>query len=258
MAAKAGLGIANAVLRQTGAPFNARQAVSAVSNVAKVARKLSRRKSKDKSDSTIMVSPCCLKLAAAISDPFSDLAKDCCLAIPPVVKSQKLRCFIRGEASIGDANFGFIAVNPSIANDSVSVWYTNSAYSQTDVQFLSATNTLLAGVSTANINTPYTGTQFSSGNASTSSASKLRGRVVSCGISAEYVGTDLNKSGLMYCCAPSLHENMSYDVGQNSNPNTANLGARNNCEISHNDRMKCRLSVFPTTADEQAYNDTTG
>lgn len=153
-----------------------------------------------------MVLPACtLKYALAVSDPFDPAARGAC--VPTSANpTQKVHAFIRTDVTIGTLGIGWILITPSLANDTPSIYTTQSGYTGQVCNVLSANNTLNVGVSRQTHNGPYSAASFVVNNAVTNN---VYGRIVSAGCRIQYTGTTLNESGLFYCLQEPDHNSVA-------------------------------------------------
>jgi hypothetical protein len=197
--------------------------------------------------SPIALSSCALKYALAIAEPFHPNARNACLPVYPSIPSQKVTGFGRFNMVIGTAGTGFVSIHPSVANNGGAVMFTNVAYTQTSLSWVTATNVLQTGVQIGSLtNLPYTisqlDTQWSNNGAS------VTGRIVSVGVRISYTGTTLNESGQYYIYTDPNHNNCT--VVANTLSALGNLA---DCDVCSVNRTPCETSIYPVTADETAY-----
>jgi len=210
------------------------------------------RQSTVKPKASLKLTPCALRFAAAIADPFGIAAQGACIPSCPAVNSQKVHAFSRFDATVGTAGVGFIAITPCIASDGVIAFYTAPTFTGSSVALLTANNTLSVGVATVNpANLPYNVSQ-SSANAGTVPA-QVFGRVVSVGVRIWYTGTTLNESGLTYCYVSPTHEPVCEGPGSNLPMLLSTLSAFEQTEISPLTRNQCSISLFPVVRAEMEY-----
>lgn len=194
---------------------------------------------------TVTMSKCAAKLASAIADPFSEEARDACFPLYPAPDSQKVCAFTRFDGAIGTAGVGFVAINPSVSNDSQSHYYTDSTFTGTSLSILTAASTVDTGVVrgyTANI--PYSTDQFL--NVSNVQEPSLYGRVVSVGLRITYTGTTLNQSGMCTLLQHPVH-------GTLTGATTANLQSFGEADICPFTRKPCTLIIAPAAVAETGY-----
>lgn len=199
------------------------------------------------------LSPCALKYALAISEPFHPSARGACLPRFPSPPSQKVTGFVRFVATVGTSGFGFVSVGPCLANDGIVSFATTSAFTQTTLVPLSANNILNTGIQTVSLaNLPYNTTNLTTGELGSSlyaNRQSIAGRVVSLGVRITYTGTTLNESGVYYVWSSPIHEN-AIGVAQ---AGTSILGALADCDVCGTTRMPCESVVYPALEDESNY-----
>lgn len=186
------------------------------------------------------MSECAKKYAAALSNPWSDVALGCCLPIEPVRPSQKIR--VRATVSVvcGTAGVGFVMFSPCIANDWFSYYYTTSTYAGTSFSCtLSGVNTVattgVAGGYFSDI--PYTSTYFQSTNTGASA------RIAAVGLKATHTSAKLTRQGVWYAYVNPDH---SCNDGINPTSYAQMPGAR----ILPIDVPSVTLTSGPTDVDE--------
>lgn len=142
--------------------------------------------------------PCTVKYAAAIADPFSDLAIGACV---PIGTANTLKCCSRsvGIMAVGTEGVGAVVVYPTAYNDVGGCYLTTEAY---DVGSL-ATNELNSA-KWAWLNggrLPFSSSDYINVNA----------RVVSCGIRLRYVGQLAERAGTIDLLTHPSHNQIASD-----------------------------------------------
>lgn len=193
---------------------------------------------------SVKMSTCAAKLAAAIADPFSEEAKGACFPLYPAPDSQKIAPFSRVEGAIGTAGVGFIAFNPSVANDVPSFYISGANFTGTRNTILSAASTLSTGVFAGTHNGPYGAAQLIRGSGAPESS--LSGRVVAAGIRVFYTGTTLNQSGTITCLQHPTHGTLTGMTAGQAQSFTQS-------DVQPFTRKSCTLSVAPCAVQEAAY-----
>lgn len=193
---------------------------------------------------TVRMSGCAAKLAAAIADPFSEEARGACFPLFPAPDSHKVTAFSRVEGAIGSGGWGFIAVNPSVANNAPSWYTTGPTFAGGRLNFYSANSTLVTGVTSGYHNGPYTAEQFIRNDAETEPA--IAGRVVAVGIRLTYTGTTLNQSGLSVGLSHPTHGNLS-------GATSTQLQSFSEADICPFTRKPCTLALAPSNVGETGY-----
>lgn len=195
---------------------------------------------------TVRMSSCAAKLAASIADPFSEEAKGACFPMYPAPDSHKVSAFSRFDGAIGTKGIGWIALNPSIANDAPSGYFTNAVFTGTGIFPLSANNTLSTGVETFMHNGPYSYTELIPNGEVSGSGPFLSGRVVTTGVRVTYTGTTLNESGTISLLAHPTHGNAS-GIG------VSKLQMFSQTNICPFTKKPCGLTIAPMNAEETSY-----
>lgn len=179
-----------------------------------------------------------------MADPWHDRALGA--SIPNAAGlTQKVTAFIRGVASVGAGGVGFIAVSPALANDAISMFTSDANYALGHIVPLVANDTPSVGVNSVRVlNLPYETSAFVSGQLE---APHLAGRIVSCSLRVQYIGTTLQQSGLVYHYRSPKHSSaISHTSGGASNAaNLATLSSHRETWIRANDRTVSETSDFP-------------
>lgn len=131
--------------------------------------------------------------------PFDQSVRTAHVPNIPSYPTYKAMGFVRGTAYIGTAGVGFVALSPCLANDTPAVYYSTAAYTQT----VAAGPPADVFTTTGNATTPaiafMTNLPFANASIiSTTPGTKIEGRIVSAALRAEYSGTELNRSGMIY------------------------------------------------------------
>jgi len=202
---------------------------------------------------------------AAIADPWSSMASGACIPLGNNRESQKVRGFARITVTVGTGQIGWVIVCPCLANDSITIYYTNNTYTgQQIIPYTSsnATPTIGTGVSTVNLtNLPYASTAFTNTGSVGDTSPNVSGRIVSAGLSAQYTGTVSAMGGLMYCLTEPTHLNLGgYSVtefGQYAETDIARVTDKKcwNCAFGVNER---ELNFTDNLNYNLATNTTTG
>lgn len=191
---------------------------------------------------------CSARYAIAISDPWSPRAVGSCVPTYPSRPSYKVRGFLRGVATVGTNGYGFVAIAPTLANDTPCAYFSTSTFNSTSLTL--AVSTAMAGTASANmINLPYNRTTLTT-NASANGLPAAIGRIVTSGLSIKYIGTELNRSGNVVCFVDPDHGNCN---GKSYN----DIISRSETEISTpgSDRDKCWVSIYGQNPIETSYPD---
>jgi len=158
------------------------------------------------------ISHCAGKYALAISDPWNKMAQGACVPRHPSRPSQKISIFNRFQLTLGGtAKFGTIGavvVMPSLANDAPTVYYADNV---AQIQSLPTTaaqlQALIPFMKPVTPNSPYSSAQFTEPVGSGSGA-QVQGRIVSSGVSIQYMGSELYKGGTYTMFVSPNHDNM--------------------------------------------------
>lgn len=149
---------------------------------------------------------CAAHYAAAIGAPFSPQAIGACVPTFPARPSYKVHSRITGVFSVG-TNIGYVAIAPTCTNNLASIYYTDTNFAGTS---LSASATGVSPMS--NSANAYASGAFIPAS---SAIDGMVGRIVSVGLRVRYVGTELERSGLVYGLVHPAHASLhSYTVPQ--------------------------------------------
>jgi len=183
------------------------------------------------------LSMCATKYATAIASPWDPMAQGCCIPTFPSRPSQKSTAWTRTTVTIGTGGVGFVALAPSLSNNSVSLFKTDNTYGGTTIAYPAI------GVSALSANTPWNAASLT-GTGILPAA--ISGRLVSFGLSWQYTGTVLNQGGLNYALVEPNHGNMeNFALG--------NMGAYQECSITRTVSKKEWLTGSGIDAQEVQY-----
>lgn len=209
-------------------------------NVSK--RNRPKQPKKSKVEQGLLISPCAMKYALAMVDPWSNQATGACVPYPPSRPSMKYRAFTRGIVTIG-SQIGFIAVSPTLVSDYSCIFYSTSDFAGNQI---TATNVPTTGVAGASLNLPFDSAYLVTESATFST--KVSGRIVSVGLSLKYIGTELDRGGRVICYTSARHQNIN-------SLTAASLGSFLETEFSTpgSDRAKCWLTAYGIDDSEYGY-----
>lgn len=193
---------------------------------------------------SVKMTACAAKLATAIASPHASEARGACFPLYPAPDSHKVTAFSRFDAAIGASGFGFVAVNPSIASNMPSAYFSVSAFAGDRVSVLSATDTYTAGVGSTGHNGPYFAEQVIRTNGEAEPS--LAGRVVAVGVRITYTGTKLNESGMCTLLQHPTHGNLA-------GVSVAGLQGFSESDICPFTRKPCDLVIAPVAVSEAGY-----
>lgn len=147
----------------------------------------------------LSISPCAAHYAMAIGAPFSAGAIGACVPTFPARPSFKVHSRMVGSMFVGNQGFGFLAIAPCVANNIAYAWSSLSSFSQTkvDITDLDVTTHVMAA-------NPYANGAF----LGSATADNLSCRIVSVGVRIRYVGTELDRGGLIYGLVSPVHDNI--------------------------------------------------
>lgn len=150
------------------------------------------------------LSACAAKYALALGSPFSAQALGACVPTFPARPSQKVHSRVFGTFQVGTGGVGFISHAPTVCNNLNSIYYSRSGFTLTtaDVAAIGVTQAPFDSI-------PYSTTQiFPTPTTGEYISNSVRGRVVCSAIRIRYVGTELNRSGVIYGLVTPDHSNM--------------------------------------------------
>lgn len=152
------------------------------------------------------ISDCGLQYLSALVDPFNTPPGACIPADLFVLPSQKIRVFSRGNFSLGTTGVGFIAFNPTSANDAACIRATSATSVGTTATILgSFTNTVDTMIPTL----PYPSVSF--GN-----TEGVQARVVAAGIRIRYSGTEASRQGTLFSMEEQDHQSLILSTWSNN------------------------------------------
>lgn len=184
-----------------------------------------------------------LRWALSLADPWQDAAIG--VNVPMATgHSQKVRGFIRGTGAIGDRGLGFVLVAPSVANDSVCLFYTTAEYPfPTEIVPLGGIDALSVGVVAAKCtNLPYSSVPLVIED---DDSTGVVARIAAVGLSVVYTGTNLNMSGAAYSVRSPQHIPVQTSDA-NSAVDLAYLGSHAHC-------MRTAFTRKPVRITDHAY-----
>jgi hypothetical protein len=139
------------------------------------------------------VMECSRKFAAAVSNPWSPEADQCCVPVDTPGKTWKLPSFKTINVTVGVNGYAFVAFAATTNKTVNAVCYSTAAYTGTTIDLTLADT----GVAETAFDTlPFTSTQMITDNSA-------QGRVVVAGIRIVYTGDPLHQSGTMYMIGDS-------------------------------------------------------
>jgi len=198
---------------------------------------------------------CGLKYALAVSDPFNPASRGACVPVGGA-PTGKTHAILRFDVIIGTAGVGFVVLNPSIANDMPSGFYTTALFAGTDAVPFSASgvvgspgvsSTLATGWEKFSMPSPFNTAQLVDISSATPEAC---GRIVSTGFRAQYTGTTLNESGLHYCYHDPAHNSLSA-------VNALVMGSFGDANVEGVSRRPCMQAAFAVNEMEVEFSSST-
>jgi len=203
-------------------------------------------------------SPCVKKWFDCLTDPFSQKAMGACIPAGDAVSSMRQFGFSRFSVGVNSAGFGFALFMPSLARDSVTVFYTDPSYPYDWVQPLLNTNVLETGVNKVDItNQKFQQSDFYLPDLNNT---YVKGRLVGGGVRVQYTGMMEKTSGLYYWWVDPSHTNtaclgVTNSISTPVRVDTAALGGYNDCVINAVSRAPREFPLSPMHQDELTYQD---
>lgn len=187
------------------------------------------------------LSACAAKYALALGSPFSPQALGACVPTFPARPSQKVHSRVFGTFQVGSGGVGFIGHAPTVCNNLNSIYYSRSGFTLTtaDITAIGVTQAPFDSIpySTAQIIPTATTGEYLSNT--------VRGRVVCSAMRIRYVGTELNRSGVIYGLVTPDHSNM-----QNSSiPQMTKYRECIRRPVSRSWTTLCACAIDPDEAD---------
>lgn len=141
--------------------------------------------------------------------------------------SWKVRTIQRFQMGPGTSQFGAVAVYPSVCNDHLNIFYTNTAYANANFVADDCSNI-------SNSDLPYSTAQMAAAN--------IRARVVSAVLTVTYFGTELNLNGIYSTLTEPNHDSLDgYDINS--------VQAYSECKIIPVSRNKVAVHFLPLQSD---------
>lgn len=164
------------------------------------------------------LSPCALKYALAISDPWSPEASGACVPILPSRPSMKRTMFLRGFGAIGENGYGAVTFAPCLASDGISLCYTDTNYTGVGDDIVDVTT----GVVGVALPGAFTTAQMS--NSTDYGSAVVSGRIVSASVKVQNLCPLLDESGAISMLSAPNRENTAL-------LSVANMGAFRECLV---------------------------
>jgi len=139
----------------------------------------------NKNDGPVSVDRCTSDYVSALVNPWD--AEPACIPSMPSLPSETRKFIRRGTFTTGSADFGFIAMRPVLANDTMyPVLATRNTFGGTTLG-----DALITGVVGQQLVTPYAGSMFGTSNG----AHDVKWRPVAYGIRVRYIGKAVDRGG---------------------------------------------------------------
>jgi hypothetical protein len=187
------------------------------------------------------LSKCAAKFALANVDPFNPASFGACNPGWSCSESEKISAFGGFDIVIGTQGIGWALLFQPNSNNNLLAFVTGATYSGNMAIPLSTNNTLNTGVSAV-----YpTNLKYSTSDLQAATADQAQAQLVpvSLGFEAQYIGTTLNMSGMIYCFADPDHTST---CGMSQ----SDLLARGETAQEGVTRKKCRIVLTPTDLNE--------
>ena len=204
-----------------------------------------------------VLSKCELNYAAALADPFSPAARGACANGSDALRTLKQHYEMEVTVTCGSNKKGFIYLTPSIANNTVQGFSTNSLYTgSTNLTYMAANDTLSTGIDANYCSAlPYTVDDLSDNY----NNGGVQGKIVAIGAQIDYMGTELNRGGQYILMHSATHANISYSPSSalNTGMNYSTLKSSKDARQVRVGGEPVALSVFGVTSDERNFPATT-
>jgi hypothetical protein len=210
-----------------------------------------KKKGKSKKPATdkygFRIMDCTYKYILAKTDPFNPEAVGACVPRDNYSASQKNHAFVRLSMLCNTYGYAVAWIMPCLANDRPVIYYSRGSSTISGATPLNLAALIAANeVDVVDLPTPYnTASLFDSGL--TSSASSVKGRIVSGGFRWWYAGTELNRSGWSTAFVSPSHSSIESET-----PNSI-LGRATANVIPNAGRQKHNAAIFGIRAEEFAY-----
>jgi len=168
------------------------------------------RKQKTVNPRGVKLSPCALKYAICISDPWNPKAQGACVPSFPARNSYKHCSYTRFTLTGNSSGFAYVLISPCLAN-------TRSYYYASSSSFVGSGTLTLTMAGTGSVLTPGTNAVFMSSlpasdgdlapNGYTNSVAS--GRILSVGVSCQYTGSAANAAGTLGFFVDPSHGNLA-------------------------------------------------
>lgn len=162
---------------------------------------------------TTGLSQCASHYALAISEPFHPDAAGACIPKLPARMSEKVHGTLRFSVTAGTAGYAFIAFSPCLANNGACVTFSTSAFTGTSTVGCTSATTGVATLEMATL--PYSSTDMRDLTEGGNPA--VVGRIVSAGLSVQYIGQSQLRGGVTRSYTDPNHGNLfGQQFAQNS------------------------------------------
>lgn len=190
------------------------------------------------------LNPCTAKFAAAISNPWSEMAMGACV---PIGTSNTLKVCSRGRIvmQVGLQGFGCAFMVPSFFKDVGGVYVTNSEYNDAV-----AVPTRINDGSGTIINFGFNRLPFGVG----AESQNVNGRVVSCGMRIAYVGTLSGRNGTIASLTSPTHDDLSNQAGD-ANVGTDAIWGFEECRGGPVTNDSIDAIIYPISDRERNFRD---
>lgn len=224
------------------------KATQPTKGASKPKKKKGKSKKSKTNDMGLKIMDCTYKYILAKTDPFNPDAIGACVPRDNYSASQKNHAFVRLSMQCNSNGYAVAFIMPCLANDRPVIYYTRASSTVSGSTALNLSTLAAASeLDSVDLPTPYnTANLYDTG--SSTSASSVKGRVVSAGFRWWYTGTEINRSGWSTAFVSPSHSSMESET-------LNSILARATANVIPNDsgRKKHNAAIFGTCADEFAY-----
>jgi len=200
---------------------------------------------------SISTSPCLKRWFDAMTVPFSQNAQSACIPFGGNLDSNRYFGYVRGDIIVGTNGVGFLHIAPSPYNDVNVLWATTAAFTGTTAEFVLSSAALQPGVTALRVPNNRFAASAVVNTAATQRDMPVSARLCGGGLRLYYVGTELNRGGLVSVYTNPTHQCVAYGTGGNTD--SASLGALQETAIFPVSREVYEYPMTPLKTEELEY-----